>query len=292
MTTGFVQAYARIVSQATQQDDDTVDSFSSWGCGQAVIPSDKEDDDIFLDKASKKTGRKNNSYDWVTWSPGSEEYLYDEKDLDDALWVLAGEEFGGKIANGVGLVKGALRETKKKSIRRYNCPFYNCCKCNRLYQVVFFKDECRWQIQLAENTTHSHGNSRSGTIKQALLACVDSPSKLHRAPKTLVGDAAIKLGQKLTQSDQKRLSRRIGRRRIAHSTKSLTNGGDGSHYGDVVDSLLNKYKRSNMEAFNRDSVYLLGDDVCVDSVMDKDGNETIRFYCVLSTENLLHHYRE
>ena len=130
MTTGFVQAYAAIVSQATQQDDDTDDSLSSWGY-QAVLPSDEEDDDIFQDQVgidtSNSLGRKNNKYDWVTWSPGTEDYLYSDKDVDAALWVLAGEEFGGKIANGVCLVKGALRATKLKEIRRCNCPFFNCC---------------------------------------------------------------------------------------------------------------------------------------------------------------------
>lgn len=79
----------------------------------------------------------------------------------------------------------------------------------------------------------------------------------------------------------------IGRRRVSHATRHLQNGGNGSYYGDVVDSLLNKYKRENIDQFNRDSVYLLGDDVCVDTVADKDGKECIRFNCVLSTENLL-----
>ena len=291
MMTGFVQAYAAIVSQATRQDDDTDDSLTSWGCGQPVIPSDEEDDDIFLDevtrKRGKKTGRKNNKYDWIVWSPGAEEYLYSDDDVNEALWTLASVEFRGKPANGVCLVKGTLRETKLKSIRRYNCPFFNCCSCTRLYQVVFYKAECRWQIEVAADTSNSHGNSRSGAMKQALLAWVDSPSKLQKPPKMLVGEATTKLGEKLTQSEQKQLRRRIGRRRIAHATSSLTNGGDGSHYGDVVDSLLNKYKRENISKFNWDSVYLLGDNVCVDGVTDKEGNESIRFYCVLSTENLL-----
>ena len=92
-------------------------------------------------------------------------------------------------------------------------------------------------------------------MKQALVACLDSPSKLDKAPKSLISDATTKTGQKLTQVQQRSLKRMIGRRRVNHSTRSLQNGGDGSHYGDVVDSLLNRYLRSNIEGFNRDSVY-------------------------------------
>ena len=66
MTSGFAQAYARIVSQSK------------------------------------------------TWSPGGDPYLYQESDVPEALWVLAGDEFSGKKANAVFVVKGPKRETKLK----------------------------------------------------------------------------------------------------------------------------------------------------------------------------------
>ena len=46
---------------------------------------------------------------------------------------------------------------------------------------------------------HKHGASNVGLMKQALVACIDSPSKLNTGPKALIGDANTKMGQKLTQ---------------------------------------------------------------------------------------------
>ena len=287
MTTGFAQAYARIVSQATQSDDDT-ESLTSWDeyC-QPVIPSDDEDNFEDEEVAKRKGSKSYKRYVWETWSPGEEQYIYKMSDVSEALWVLAAQEFGGKKANAVFVVRGAKRETKLKEIRTWHCAFYNCCGCERRYQVVYWKEENRWSIEIAKNTKHKHGVSTGGMMKQALVACLDSPSKLHKAPKSLLSDATTRTGQKLTQVQQRSLKRMIGRRRVNHSIRDLKNGGDGSHYGDVVDSLLNRYQRSKIRDFNRDSVYLLGDNVCVDEVTDKKGVETIRFYCVLSTENLL-----
>ena len=289
MTSGFAQAYARIVSQATQSDDET-ESLTSWDeyC-QPVVPSD-DDDNFEDDETCKKKGIKSNKhYQWETWSQAGADdpYLYQVSDVPEALWVLAGVEFGGKKANAVFVVKGAKRETKSKEFRTWHCAFYNCCGCERRYQVIYWKEENRWSIEIAKNTEHKHGLSKGGLVKQALLACVNSPSKLHNAPKSLIGVATTKTGQKLTQIQQKSLKRMISRRRVNHSIRDLQNGGDGSHYGDVVDSLLSRYHRSNIGGFNRDSVYLLGDEVCVEEVTDKKGVKSTRFYCVLSTENLL-----
>ena len=67
----------------------------------------------------------------------------------------------------------------------------------------------------------------------------------------------------------------------------MKNGGDGSTYGDVVEHLRNKYFRLNMANFDRDSPYLLGGDVVVRETTEDKGKQLMRFYCVLSTENLL-----
>ena len=285
MTTGFAQAYARIVSQATQSDDDT-ESLTSWDeyC-QPVVPSDDEDN--FEDEEIAKKKGTYNHYEWKSWSPGDGQYIYQESDVPEALWVLAAEEFGGRKANAVFVVKGPKRETKSKEIRTWHCAFHNSCGCPRRYQVIYWKEENRWSIEIAANTEHKHGASNVGLMKQALVACIDSPSKLNKGPKALIGDATTKMGQKLTQVQQRSLRRMIGRRRVNHSTRDLQNGGDGSRYGDIVDSLINRYHRSKINGFDRDSVYLLGDDVCVNKVKDWKGNDSIRFYCVLSTENLL-----
>ena len=292
MTTGFVQAYARLVSQDAEDSDDT-DSLSSWDANHPVVPSDDDDNfPLTSDEEDGNTGKKKpkssyRSLDWKYWHHGNQEYLYSQTEVEEALWVLAGEEFGGKKANGLFFVKGPWRETKTKEVRTWRCAFYNCCQCKAGYQVVYWKIENRWSIQVASNTPHTHGLSSNGRMKQALASCVDSPGKFQKPPKLLIGDATMKLNQKFTQVEQTSLRRMIGRRRVAHTISGLTNGGDGSYYGDVVDSLLRKYKRENIDAFTRDSVYLLGDDVCVDAIVDGEGNESVRFYCVLSTENLL-----
>ena len=292
MTSGFLQAYARIVSQETGDSDET-ESLSSWGDNHPV-DDDSSVDDPFVPIGPEGEGEgeanPRNPYRnlvWVNWEYKGQEYLYTEKEVEEGLSLLAFQEFRGMKANGVYFIKGPRRHTKSREIRGLRCAFYNCCGCKAGFQVVYWKNENRFQIEKTANTHHSHGNSSGGAMKEALVSCIDSPSKLQKAPKILIGDATIKLGKKLTQVQQSSLRRRIGRRRIAHSTKGLTNGGDGSYYGDVVDSLLTKYKRENIEGFHRDSVYLLGDDVCVDAVTDKEGNESMQFYCVLSTENLL-----
>lgn len=123
---------------------------------------------------------------------GEDEYLYSQEEVDEKLWVLAGQEFGGKKANGVFFVKGAKRGTKLKSFRKWNCAFYNCCGCSREVQVVYWKAENRWHIEIASKTSHVHGKSTGGAMKQALVACLDSPSKFHKPPKSLIGEATIK----------------------------------------------------------------------------------------------------
>ena len=291
MTSGFSQAYARIVSQETGDSDET-ESLSSWGDNHPV-DDESSVEDPFVPAGLVVEGEvvlPRNLYRnlvWVNWEYKEQEYLYTDKEVEEGLWQLASEEFGGTKANGVFFVKGPRRHTKTREIRGFRCAFYNCCGCKAGFQVVLWKEENRFQIEKCANTPHTHGTSSGGSMKEAIVSCIDSPSKLQKAPKLLIGDATVKMGKKLTQFQQSSLRRRIGRRRIAHATSGLTNGGDGSYYGDVVDSLLNKYKRENIAEFNRDSVYLLGNDVCVDAITNKDGTESVRFYCVLSTENLL-----
>jgi hypothetical protein len=85
----------------------------------------------------------------------------------------------------------------------------------------------------------------------------------------------------------------LQRLRNKYDTRELTNGGDGRHYGDVVDRLKTSFLRSsNKESFDDNTVYLLGDEVVVKEFLvlnPKTGKEEVRkrFYCVLSTENLL-----
>ena len=66
MTTGFAQAYARIVSQATQSDDETL-SITSWDdyC-QPVVPSDDEDNFEDEEICKKKGTKPYNHYEWET----------------------------------------------------------------------------------------------------------------------------------------------------------------------------------------------------------------------------------
>ena len=293
MTTRFGRACAKLVSQ-TQDDVSDDESYSSIASDYRAIEKENIPRELKLNSKSNTKG-KYRKLNWVLWSDGGEEYYYTEEDLDDALWCLAAKEFGGQKANGVFFIKGPKRETKSKKFRTWQCPYYNCSGCKAAYQTVYWKEENRWQIQVATNTSHDHEKNIKGCLKDALVACVTSPSKLSQRPKSLVGKAVEKTGTKLTQRQQESLKRCVGRLRVKNATKHLMNGGDGTHYGDVVENLLRKYKRDNIKDFNRDSVYLLGDDVCVDVMKDKEGNDvldddgrqTVRFYCVLSTENLL-----
>ena len=90
MTTGFAQAYARIVSQATQLDNKT-ESITSWDeyC-QPVVPSGDEDN--FEDEEIAKKKGTYNHYEWKIWSLGVQQYLYQESNVPEALWVLAGKQ--------------------------------------------------------------------------------------------------------------------------------------------------------------------------------------------------------
>ena len=183
MTTGFVQAYARLVSQE-HEDSDATDSLASWDENHPVVPSD-DDDNFSLTscegededgRPKKKKGKSYRSLNWNFWHHGDREHLYSQEDVEEALWELASKEFGGKKANGVFFVKGPWRETKTKEVRTWQCAFYNCCDCKAGYQVVYWKVENRWSIQVASNTPHTHGLSSRGRMKQALAAC--------EAPKT------------------------------------------------------------------------------------------------------------
>ena len=215
------------------------------------------------------------------------EYLYTEEEVDDALWALADKEFGGKKENGVFWVVGPKRQTKLKKYQKYHCAFYNCCSCLTEVQLVYSKEEGRYWIEITSKVPHDHVMKKKshGPLKSALVACIDSPSKLKVAPKALVGRASIKMGQTFTQDQQVALKRAIG---ILYTTKDLKNGGNGSYYGDVVESLLNKYHRDNIgDSFTRDTVFLVGGRVNVDEVVDNKASDGVRFYCVSSTENLL-----
>ena len=218
------------------------------------------------------------------------EYLYTEEEVDDALWALADKEFGGKKENGVFWVVGPKRQTKLKKYQKYHCAFYNCCSCLTEVQLVYSKEEGRYWIEITSKVPHDHVMKKKshGPLKSALVACIDSPSKLKVAPKALVGKASIKMGQTFTEDQQVALKHAIGRRRILYTTKDLKNGGNGSYYGDVVESLLNKYHRDNIgDSFTRDTVFLVGGRVNVDEVVDNKALDGVQFYCVLSTENLL-----
>ena len=115
MTTGFVQAYARLVSQE-HEDSDATDSLASWNKNHPVVPSD-DDDNFSLTSCEgededgcpkKKKGKSYRSLNWKFWHHGNREYLYSQEDVEEALWELASEEFGGKKANGVFFcLKGA-----------------------------------------------------------------------------------------------------------------------------------------------------------------------------------------
>ena len=93
---------------------------------------------------------------------------------------------------------------------------------------------------------------------------------------------------KFSQKEQSSIKRKVNGLRVDFSTRHLENGGDGSAYGDVVESLLKKYSRQNLyDKFDQDTVYLLDDTVFLESKQGENGETDVRFYCVLSTENLL-----
>ena len=104
MTSGFSQAYARIVSQETGDSDET-ESLSSWGDNHPV-DDDSSVDDPFVPVGPEGEGEANprNPYRnlvWVNWEYKAQEYLYTEKEVEEGLWQLAFEEFRGMKANGV-----------------------------------------------------------------------------------------------------------------------------------------------------------------------------------------------
>ena len=144
MTTRFVQAYACLVSQEAE-DSDATESLCSWDSNRPVVPSD--DDDNFsltsceeddTDQVPKtKKDKSYRSLEWEYWHHGDKEYLYAQDRVEEALWVLANEEFGRKKVNGVLFVKGPWRETKAKEICTWQCAFYNCCNCKAGYQVTY-----------------------------------------------------------------------------------------------------------------------------------------------------------
>ena len=228
-TKGWVGAYARLISQSQAEPYESTSE-----------EEDEEDDDdaeyaVEEDIVSEKKKRNMAEYrdlGWTTWHHGDKEYYYTDEEVDDALWALADQEFGGKKANGVFWVYGPKRFTKLKEVRVYRCAFYNCCNCGAQIQKIYWKNENRWSIQVASLAKHSHNEKKTsrGVLKEALVTCVTSPSKLKVRPKVLLGQAMLKTGVKLTQEQQRSLKRAVGRRRVTHLTKDLLNGGDGSRY--------------------------------------------------------------
>ena len=291
MTTGFEGVLSRIVSQTQEEvfdpngasDDSYVSSGEEfreerWEALQGYSPT----------PWAVRRRKKNRDLAWVKWHDGDKEYLYTEAEVTDALWCLAAQEFGGRKENGVFWVKGAFRQTSLKTVRNWRCAFYNTGKCGAECQVIYWKDQNRWEIEIASGAPHNHDQKTDrGLIQAAVIACINSPGKLKHPPKKLVSTATTRLETTLTQAQQRSLGRRCGRLRKHNFTRSLMNGGDGSTYGDVVDHLMNKYHRLNIQNFDRDSPFLLGGEVVVRQVTDDKGKQHMRFYCVLSTENLL-----
>ena len=211
------------------------------------------------------------------------------------LWDLAEQEFGGRPENGVFFLKGAVRKTKQHVIKGYRCSFYHQSKCKQpCYRVVYSKRNEMYRIETAHTDAHSNHSKylvSRGAPKAALVNSIRSPSALRKTPKQLLGVASRKAAtepqnaMKYTSEQQKSIARKVHRLRLEFSTKDLQNGGDGSHYGDVVETILRKYARKNIDNFNKDSVYLLKDEVHLH--VSEDDEQSVRFYCVLSTENLL-----
>ena len=78
MTTGFVQAYARLISQVSQTKYDSDDSSIFWRDDQPVVPSD--DDDNFKEESPKKKkssslSKSYRNFVWKTWFHGDKDYL-------------------------------------------------------------------------------------------------------------------------------------------------------------------------------------------------------------------------
>ena len=293
MTTGFAGALSRIVSQTQEEDEvrnpNGASDDSCVSSGEEYRAEQWEAINGYspIPPAARRR-KKNRDLAWVPWHYRDSEYLYTEAEVTDALWALALQEFGGRKENGVYWVSGSFRRTSLKTVRTWRCAFYNTGNCGAQCQVTYWKDQNRWEIEVASGAPHNHDiKTDRGLIQEAVLACINSPGKLKQPPKKLVAQASTKLETTLSQAQQVSLGRRCGRLRKQNFTKSLTNGGDGSTYGDVVNHLLNKYKRENIQNFNRDSPFLLGHDVIVNEVIDDKGKKQMRFYCVLSTENLL-----
>ena len=294
MTTGFAGAASRLVSQASQafddEDDETVTLLSTSSEENRDGGFESEDEENLV-VPKKRVYAKYRKLVWTPWTFGSDEYFYDEAQYTDALWELAKQEFGGLKENGVFFIKGTRRPpTKDKVVRIYRCAFHHCCSCGYQCQLVYWKAENRWSILVTSNIEHDHVLKKNprGALKHCITAAINSPTKLNQRPKSLVGQVMLRLDETYTQRQQRSVSCRLNRLRVQNSKRVLTNGGDGSLYGDVVDQLLNKYRRDNIRSFNRDSVFLVGGQVVVRNVVDEaDGSEQVRFYCVLSTENLL-----
>ena len=212
-----------------------------------------------------------------------------------ALWELAGREFGGNPANGVYFLNGDSRSTIAHAIQGYRCAFYHQAGCKKpLYRVVFSKTNSTYRIETArtdEHTDHTKYLVTRGAPKAALVNSIQSPESLRKLPKQLLGVASRKAMEsgkqvgtaKFTIAQQTAIKRRVTKLRNDFATRDLDNGGDGSAYGDVVERLLRKYSRKSIEQFGKDTVFLVNDEVHLET---KDDGQ-VRFYCVLSTENLL-----
>ena len=209
MTTGFGLAASRLVTQQTQaeedDDDDTVLLLSTSSEEDRDGESESEVNEVLK---SKRVYAKYRHLEWTTWAFNDSEYFYTEEDYTDALWGLAKQEFGGLKANGVSFVKGTRRPpTKDKVVHIYRCAFYTCCSCGFQCQLVYWKRENRWSIQYTSNVPHDHKLKKNprGALKHAIVAAINSPSKLNHRPKSLVGRVMVKLDETFTQEQQRSL---------------------------------------------------------------------------------------
>jgi hypothetical protein len=103
---------------------------------------------------------------------------------------------------------------------------------------------------------HSVNKFQTMGSKEIIIAAIQPPSHLKKGPKKLIGKAARKLQISISSEQQRKTRRQFQKIQRKFSTKDLANGGDGSHFGDVVSLLETRYKKENIKHFNPHVPYL------------------------------------
>lgn len=163
----------------------------------------------------------------------------------------------------------------------YYCTYNHQSKCG--FRIAIFQNKSSGSYTivkgLVSHCNHGRNYFKGEALPKQVKTIITSPTTLRlRRPGGILREALAR-GICMNENQQKQGRRLYGKMSKASKGSHLTNGGDGSTWGDAVET-IESFKRENIPDFDEHSVFLLGDKYLADD----------RSYLLIgafSTENLL-----